>query len=73
MADSCVLGPNRHCHVRCPDWQHDVVVYRQNDGVYCRSERPLTIDGAEASGASEIQSGQRIEGEEFSFTWETVA
>jgi FHA domain len=73
MADSCVLGPNRHCHVRCPEWHHDVVLYRQNDGVYCRSDRPLVIDGTEASGASEIQSGQRIEGEEFSFTWETVA
>jgi hypothetical protein len=73
MADSCVLGPNRHCHVRCPDWQHDVVVYRQNDGVYCRSDQPLMIDGNEVSGASEIQSGQRIEGEEFSFTWESVA
>ena len=21
MADSCVLGPNRHCHVRCRNWQ----------------------------------------------------
>ncbi len=72
MADSCVLGPNRHCHVRCPDWRQDVVVYRQNDGVYCRSDRPLVVDGTEASGASEIQSGQRVEGEEFSFTWETV-
>jgi hypothetical protein len=48
-------------------------VYRQNDGVFCRSDRPLVIDGVAASGASEIQSGQRIEGEEFSFTWETVA
>jgi hypothetical protein len=73
MADSCVLGPNCHCHVRCPDWRHDVVVYRQNDGVCCRSDRPLVIDGAEASEPSEIQSGQRVEGEEFSFTWETVA
>ena len=32
MADSCVLGPNRHCHVRCRDWQHDVVLYRHGDG-----------------------------------------
>jgi hypothetical protein len=73
MADSCVLGPNRHCHVRCHDWRHDVVVYRLNDGVYCRSDRPLTIDGIAACEASEIKSGQRIEGDEFSFTWEMVA
>ena len=72
MADSCVLGPNRHCHVRCRDWEHDVVVYRQNDRVFCRADEPLSIDGVVQNGASEIQSGMRVEGEEFSFTWETV-
>ncbi|HEY3394260.1 MAG TPA: FHA domain-containing protein [Lacipirellulaceae bacterium] len=72
MADSCVLGPNRHCHVRCRDWQSDVVVFRQNDRLFCRASEPLTIDGAAMSGESEIQSGVRVEGEAFSFTWETV-
>jgi hypothetical protein len=73
MADSCVLGPNKHCHVRCRDWQRDVVVYRQDDRLFCRAEEPLMIDGAPVSGLSEIQSGVRVEGEEFSFTWETIA
>jgi hypothetical protein len=73
MADSCVLGPNRHCHVRCRDWQHDIVVYRQDGRLLCRSEEPLIIDGAQGGGESEIQSGVRVEGEEFSFTWETIA
>jgi hypothetical protein len=72
MADSCVLGPNRHCHVRCRDWKSDVVVFRQNDRLFCRASEPLTIDGAAASGENEIQSGVRVEGDEFSFTWETV-
>jgi hypothetical protein len=72
MADSCVLGPNRHCHVRCRGWQRDIVVYRQNDRVFCRADEPLTIDGAPANGESEIQSGVRVEGEEFSFTWEVL-
>jgi hypothetical protein len=72
MADSCVLGPNRHCHVRCREWQSDVVVFRQNDRLFCRASQPLTIDGVAASGENEIQSGVRVEGEEFSFTWETV-
>jgi hypothetical protein len=73
MADSCVLGPNRHCHVRCPDWRQDVVVYRQNDRILCRTEGQLVVDGVAANGASEIVSGQRVEGEEFSFTWEALA
>jgi hypothetical protein len=72
MADSCVMGPSRHCHVHCRDWKRDIVVYRQNDRVYCRADEPLTIDGVEASGESEIASGVRVEGEEFSFTWETI-
>jgi hypothetical protein len=72
MADSCVLGPNRHCHVRCRDWKHDMVVYRQDDRVCCRADEPLTIDGVDARGKSEIQSGVRVEGEEFSFTWEVL-
>jgi hypothetical protein len=72
MADSCVLGPNRHCHVRCRDWKSDVVVFRQNDRLFCRASEPLTIDGTAASGENEIQSGVRVEGEDFSFTWETA-
>lgn len=72
MAESCVLGPNRHCHVRCRDWEHDIVVYRQNDRVFCRADKPLTIDGVEARGQNEIVSGVRVEGDEFSFTWEVL-
>ena len=72
MADSCVLGPNRHCHVQCRDWQRDVVVYRQDNRVYCRADEPLAIDGVVSGNESEIQSGVRVEGEEFSFAWETV-
>jgi hypothetical protein len=72
MADSCVLGPNKHCHVRARDWQHDVVVYRQDDRIYCRADEPISVDGVVCDGVTEVQSGARIEGEEFSFTWETV-
>jgi hypothetical protein len=72
MADSCVLGPNRHCHVRCREWQHDVVVYRQDGRLYCRAAEPLLVNGAAVGDENEIQSGVRVEGEEFSFTWETV-
>jgi hypothetical protein len=72
MADSCVLGPNRHCHVRCREWERDVVVFRQNDRIICRAADPVSIDGVVQNGESEIQSGMRVEGEEFSFTWETV-
>jgi hypothetical protein len=72
MSDSCVLGPNRHCHVRCRDWERDIVIYRQNKQVFCRADEPLSIDGIAASSSNEIQSGSRVEGESFSFAWETL-
>jgi len=72
MADSCVLGPNRHCHVRCRDWERDVVLYRQNERVFCRADEPLAVDGVTTENESEIQPGVRVEGEAFSFAWETV-
>ena len=72
MADSCVLGPSRHCHVRCRNWQRDLVVYRQNDQVFCRADEPLTIDGVAATSSHEIQPGARVEGESFSFAWESL-
>jgi len=82
MADSCVLGPNRHCHVQCRNWQHDVVLYRQGERsrmakgpaeLYCRSENSLAVDGEPANGSTQIAPGARVEGEDFSFTLEEVS
>jgi hypothetical protein len=72
MADSVVLGPNRHCHVPCREWKHDVVLYRQSDRLYCRADRPLVLDGVACDGAGELRPGVRVEGDEFAFTWEEV-
>jgi hypothetical protein len=70
MADSCVLGPSAHCHVPCRDWPQDVVLYRQGDHLQCRSAAALTVDGEAKSGAIDVQPGERVEGDSFSFTWE---
>jgi hypothetical protein len=70
MAESCVLGPSGHCHVPCRDWPQDVVLYRQGDQLQCRSPAALTVDGERKSGAIDVRPGDRVEGEDFSFTWE---
>ncbi len=70
MADSCVLGPSAHCHVRCRDWQQDVVLYRNNGGFQCRSAGPLLVAGETRSGPIDVLAGERVEGDNFSFTWE---
>jgi hypothetical protein len=70
MADSCVLGPSPHCHVRCRGWQQDVVLYRQGTELHCRSSAPLAIEGEARSGPIALRAGERVEGEGISFTWE---
>ncbi len=37
MADSCVLGPGRACHVVCRELQGDVVLFRHNGQLFCRA------------------------------------
>jgi len=73
MADSCVMGPNPHCHVRSRTAQHDVVLYRSGEGLQCRSAAELVVDGEARSGPIDVRPGERVEGESFSFTWEMAS
>ena len=73
MADSCVLGPSQHCHIRCRDWQQDVVLYRHGDQLRCRSAAAIAVDGQPRSGAVDVRPGERVEGESFAFTWELAS
>lgn len=73
MADSCVMGPNSHCHIRSSAAQHDVVLYRSGEGLQCRSAAELVVDGEARSGPVDVLAGERVEGESFSFTWEMAS
>jgi len=72
MADSCVLGPKPHSHVVCRDWPHEVVLYRHDDELYCRSRGVVQIDGVRREGRSPITRSSRIVGDRFSFSLEPV-
>lgn len=72
MAESCLLGPRSHCHVRCPEWQHDVILFRRDDGLMCRAGCELRVDDEPASGPVAVLPGTRIEGDDFSFSIEEV-
>jgi hypothetical protein len=70
MADSCVLGPKSHSHVACRRWPGDVILFRQQGRLHCRSTLAMTVDGATAEGATPVASGARLEGEEFAISLE---
>ncbi len=71
MSDTCILGPNSHCHVPCKAWQRDVVLYRRDDDLICRTQGPLEIDGQAAGNQAPVTRNARIEGEDFAIRLES--
>jgi hypothetical protein len=72
MADSCVLGPKPHSHVVCRDWRQEVVLYRHDDRLYCRSRGAMEIDGRRCEDRGPITRNSRVVGDRFSFTLEAI-
>lgn len=72
MAESCVLGPKWHNHVVCRDWADDLVLYRHDHELYCRSMRPLEIDGQIIDGRGRITRSSHISSEDFSLSLEEI-
>jgi hypothetical protein len=72
MADTCVLGPKAHSHVVCPDWPKELILYRYDGQLYCRTEGPLEIDGVRHEGRGPLTLHSRAVGPWFSFSLEAI-
>lgn len=72
MADTCVLGPGAGSHVVCRNWPHDVVLYRQQGALFCRSNTPYEVDGQRHSQQQPLTPQARVSGEGFSFSLEEI-
>ena len=73
MAESCVLGPKPHSHVRCPAWEGEAILFRGAGGLLCRSESEMQVEGRSEAGPVAIRDGVRIEGQDFALSVEHVA
>jgi hypothetical protein len=72
MSESCILGPQSHSHVRCPDWTSDLVLFRRGDNLMCRTQAPIEVDGQTCVGQASIAGDCRIESEEFALSLEEI-
>ena len=72
MAESCVLGPKWQNHVVCRDWAGDVVLYRNEDKLYCRAMESLEIDGKLCDGRGKLGPNSRVVGSDFSLSLELL-
>ncbi len=72
LADSCVLGPRSHCHVVCRPWTREVVLYRDQSRLHCRTSGLLQVDGVECKDYGAISTHSRVQGEGFSINLESI-
>jgi hypothetical protein len=70
MADSCILGPSSQSHVVARELPSEVVLFRQGDGLACRTKGSLHIDGKECVDQGGLTIHSRVVGSDFSFTLE---
>lgn len=72
MSDSCVLGPRQQSHVVCRRWPCEVILYRHDDQLYCRTTGRMVIDGNEYHERGPLRFDSRVEGEWFSLSLEPL-
>ena len=73
MADACILGPSPGSHVVCRNWKSEVILYRQDRQLFCRTGGDFEIDGRRHRQKGPVNRNSRITGDGFSFYLEEVA
>jgi hypothetical protein len=73
MAESCIFGPGANCHIRCPDWDEDVTLFRVGEELFCRKPSGgMVIDGAAATDRGRVTRRSQISATEFSMSLEPI-
>ncbi len=73
MAESCIVGPRRHSHVVCPFWKQELILYRHNGALYCRTPGAMEIDGVRYQDrGGPLRPDSHIRNDQFSLGLEPV-
>jgi hypothetical protein len=72
MADTCILGPRPHSPVVCRNWTEEVILFKHDNEMFCRSRGAMQIDGVPRRDRGRIQYDSRVNGEGFSFNLEGI-
>ncbi|MEO8269349.1 MAG: FHA domain-containing protein [Aureliella sp.] len=74
MADSCLIGPQANCHVRCPQWNSaknaPLTLVRRNHDWFFNSTNELLVHGVPQRGLIAAVPGLRLCGADFSLSIE---
>ncbi len=72
MAQTCIVGPTRQCHIAAPNLEHPVVLFRQGGSLWCRAAGGFEVDGRPCSSRAPLSLRSSVVGEGFSFSLESL-
>lgn len=72
MDEVCILGPGSDAHIRCPEWQQPVILFRRQGQLWCRSQETLELDGQETSEPQAVRAGSVVSSESWRLRVEAV-
>lgn len=72
LADTCILGPTRACHVATPLAEQELVLLLRDGNWFCRGVGETLVDGVPQTGRVLIPAGARVESGGLTFTLEAT-
>ena len=72
MDDTCLLGPGIDNHVRCPDWDNNVLLFRRDGEFRCKVSGQMLINGRPAEPGSSFAIGDVVTGPDGRFRLEPL-
>ncbi|QEG34687.1 FHA domain-containing protein [Bythopirellula goksoeyrii] len=72
MSESCVLGAGSHSHIRCPNWENDLVLYRRGDDLQFRTKELVETKDHPGTTNGIITANCRISGENYALSFEEI-
>ena len=73
MDQTCLMGSGRQCHISCPMWSDDVVLFRRGEQFSCKSVAGnIEKNGVAAGSVTEFVPGDHLTGNDWSFRAEEV-
>lgn len=70
LADSCILGPGSSSHVRCPEWDRDLLLFKQESQWFFKILGNIDANRKIEHGQVAITAGLRLRGADFSLSIE---
>lgn len=65
LEQACILGPGAACHIVCPDWPGEVVLFRRDGRLWVKQREGLFVNGCRATGDVSLRDGTVVSSEDL--------